>query len=310
MSPGRLAASGAVLLFITIVLAFDLRTGHKPKPPQPPRVPVTTTTRTPKPKPKPPPATTTTPTPPPAPPPTVAMSWNHAGAFVWHTHDVDPDWLGQQMRSAGFGWVAIYMGSAGDALPSDPEWVYRFERSSGLPVGGWSSLRGNAHADAGFAAKELKLEGLSFYIADAEAEYQGKPGLSQKFVTRFRELEPRMTAGLSSLCNAQGIGLAPWARAGFAFLPQAYTNDFGPNVAPTACVRAAAAYFPLSRIHPTVGSYKGTLGWVEPQRYAQLLAQAKTTGFSVYLAETAMPAQNWQAYGSAITSLRIAVRVR
>jgi hypothetical protein len=112
---------------------------------------------------------------------------------------------------------------------------------------------------------------------------------------------------LSSLCDAQGIGLQPWAAAGFAFLPQAYVNDFGSAVSPTECVRTAAPFAP-SQVHPTVGSYRGQKGWVAAQTYTRLLAQAGTTGFSVYLAETNMTAQSWQAYGSAIASLHIAAR--
>lgn len=236
------------------------------------------------------------------------MSWSNAGAMVVQTHDVDPTWLGQQMRSAGFGWVAIFLGSTGTAATIDPGWVTRFILASGLPVGGWTVLNGDAYADAGFAARQLKLNGLSFYIADAEYAYQQKPGASQSFVAQFRKLEPTMAAGLSSLCDARGIGLQPWAAAGFAFLPQAYVNDFGSSVSPAACVRAAAGYFPLSAIHPTVGSYHGQKGWVSVRQYTRLLAQAGTTGFSVYPAETQMYANDWRAYGQAITSLHIATR--
>ena len=239
----------------------------------------------------------------------VAMSWNNAGAFVVNTHDVDPTWLGQQMRSAGFGWVAIYLGSTGRAYSIDPGWAARFTQASGLPVGGWSYLAGYPHSDAGFAATQLKKNGLSFYIADAEAEYMGKPGASQKFVTAFRKREPTIPAGLSSLCEAQGIGLRPWAPAGFAFLPQAYVNDFGVSVSPAACVRAAAKYFAVSAVHPTVGSYRGVLGFLSVQQWARLLAQAGTVGFSVYTAETEMTADDWRAYGAAIRTMHIAARV-
>jgi len=308
VNPRLLAVLGATLLATSVALALFLQQGSKP--PQKSAPPVTTTTKTT------PPTTTTAPpptttAPPPAPPPTrVAMSWSNAGAIVVHTHDVDPTWLGRQMRNAGFGWVAIYLGSTGRAYPIDSGWVYRFTLASGLPVGGWSLLAGYPHSDAGFAATQLKKNGLSFYIADAESDYQAKPGASQSFVTAFRKLEPTMTAGLSSFCDANGIGLAPWARAGFAFLPQAYVNDFGASVSPAACVRAATAFFPISAIHPTVGSYHGQKGWVRAQQYTRLLAKAGTTGFSVYPAETAMSANDWQAYGRAIASMRIAVRVR
>ncbi|MGH2933493.1 MAG: hypothetical protein ACRDL2_03135 [Gaiellaceae bacterium] len=304
MKPRVLFIAGAVLLAAAGLLAFFLRHGP-PKQVTPP--PVTTTA----------PATTTKPAPtttapPPAPPPSrVAMSWSNAGAIVWHTHDVDPNWLGQQLRSAGFGWAAVYLGSAGNVEPIDGGWVTRFVLASGLPVGGWTTLGGDAEADAGFAATQLKLTGLSFYIADAEYAYQQTPGASQSFVARFRTLEPTMTAGLSSLCDARGIGLEPWAAGGFAFLPQAYVNDFGSAVTPAACVRAAVGYFPLSAIHPTVGSYHGQLeGFVPVQQYTRLLARAGTTGFSVYPAETQMDAESWQAYGQAIASLHIATRVR
>lgn len=301
MSPMRLAAAGMTLLVIAAIVGFFTIHGPKPKP-KPPKAappPVTTTVA--------PPPTTTAP-PPPPPPASVPMSWNNAGALVWHTHDVDPQWLGQQFRRAGFGWVAVYLGSSGNVEPIDPDWVTRFIQASGLPVGGWSSLVGSPHADAGFAATQLKRNGLTFYIANAEASYQSKPGASQEFVTRFRKLEPSITAGLSSLCDARGIGLQPWAAAGFAFLPQAYVNDFGSAVAPAACVSAAAGYFPLSAIHPTVGSYHGQKGWVAAQTYTRLLAQAGTTGFSVYLAETNMDSNAWQAYGNAIRTLHIAAR--
>lgn len=304
MTPMRLAAAGMSLLLVASLLGFFTVKSPKAKPtakPAPVTRTVATTTVAPKP--------TTTAPPPAPPPPSVPMSWNNAGAFVVHTHDVDPTWLGQQMRSAGFGWVAVYLGSSGNAEQIDPGWITRFIQASGLPVGGWSVLVGFPHSDAGFAATQLKRNGLTFYIANAEASYQGKAGASQSFVTRFRQLEPNMTSALSSLCDASGIGLAPWAQAGFAFLPQAYVNDFGNNVAPAACVHAALPYFPLSSIHPTIGSYRGQKGWVYPQTYVPLLAAAGTTGFSVYNAETNMTAQTWQAYGHAIRQQGIAIRV-
>lgn len=306
VNPRLLFFTGTALLATTAILALFLHQGASPKQaaPKPPPVPVTTTTA----KKPPPPKTTTAAPPKPAPPPParVAMSWNDAGAIVVHTHDVDPTWLGQQMRQAGFGWVAVYLGSTGQAYPIDTGWVTRFIQASGLPVGGWSVLAGYPNSDAGFAATQLKRNGLSFYIADAEAAYQSKPGASQKFVTAFRKAEPTMLAGLSSFCNAQGVGLAPWAAAGFVFLPQAYVNDFGTSVSPAACVHAAAGYFPSSSVHPTVGSYHGQKGYVSVQQYSRLLAQAGITGFSVYPAETAMYAQDWQAYGQAIRTLHIA----
>lgn len=305
MKPKRLAIAGTGLLVIAIVLAVFIHTSSKPQTAPPP--PPTTTTTAPPPTTTAPAPTTTAP-PPAPPPPKVAMSWEHAGAIVVHTHDVDPTWLGQQLRSAGFGWVAIYLGSNGNAETIDPEWVTRFVLASGLPVGGWTVLGTDPQADASFAVQLVKQNALSFYIADAEATDPGQPGRSQEFVAAFRDAEPTLPAALSSLCDAQGVGLQPWASAGFAFLPQAYVDDFGTNVSPETCVRTAAPFAP-AQVHPTVGSYHGQKGWVSVQRYTHLLQQARTTGFSVYPAETNMPAESWQAYGEAIRSSHIALRV-
>jgi hypothetical protein len=300
MTPKRLAIAGASLLVVAIVLAIVL---HKSSPQTAPPPPTTTTTAPPPTTTAPPPTTTA---PPPAPPPPkIAMSWENAGAIIVHTHDADPTLLGQELRSAGFGWAAIFLGSNGNVEPIDPEWVLRFVLASGLPVGGWTTLGTNPQADASFAVGLLKQNGLSFYIADAEATDPGQPRRSQAFVDAFRAAEPTMPAALSSLCDAQGVGLQPWASAGFAFLPQAYVNDFGTNVAPAVCVSTASP-FPASEVHPTVGSYHGQKGWVSVQRYIRLLHEAGTTGFSVYPAETQMTEQDWQAYGNAIRTLHIA----
>ncbi len=150
-------------------------------------------------------------------------------ALVWHTHDVDPTWLGQQLRAAPL--------RLGGDLPRIVR--ERVARSIGLGGPLRSSrerparrrldvLNENAHADAGFAATQRQKNGLAFYIANAESLVSGDAG----YVAAVRQptsaqLEPTMTAGLSSLCDANGIGLQPWATAGFAFLPQAYVNDFG-----------------------------------------------------------------------------------
>jgi len=302
VSPKTLAAAGMSLLLVAALLGFFLREGPKHRPAAAP--PVTTTVAPPPPTTTvaPPPPTTTAPPPPPKP---IPMSFENGGAIIVHTHDADPVWLGQQLRAAGFGWVAVDL-AADD--PPDLGWIERFEQASGLAVGGWSVLGDDPKADASYVASQIQLNGLSFYIADAEAPYQADPARSQQFVDAFRAAEPGLAAGLSSLCDAAGIGLTAWANAGFDFLPQAYVNDFGSGVDPAVCVHAAAPWFPASRVHPTVGSYHGQRGWFAPGRYVRLLAQAGTTGFSVYPAETAMTAQGWQTYGSAITSLHIAAR--
>jgi hypothetical protein len=315
----RLLAGGIVLLGIAAILALTLH--HTPRkavtvtvsvPGRTTTVAPTTTTATTT-------AATTTAPPPPPPPPSVPMSWDGAGAIVWHLGDVEPTALGQSLRAAGFDWVAVYLGDPDATSPPDPSWLERFELASGLPIGGWSVLGDNPVSDAATAVQLVQQDHLAFYIADAEATYGYTAGAnksstrfarSRTFVDAFRAAEPSLPAGVSSYCrpDEHDLDWSAWATAGFVFLPQAYVNDFGPVAAPAACVLGAAKWFSTANVHPTVGSYTGVRGLVSPARWAQLIAQAHTTGFSIYPAEVAMPAANWQAYGDAITKLGIAKR--
>lgn len=303
--------AGVLLLGVALVLALTLR-GHSTRVVTV-TVPVTGRTTT---SAQPPATTATTPAPAP-PPPSVPMSWDAAGGLVWHSTDVDPTWLGQQMRAAGFGWVAVYLGGPTDPATPDADWLARFRAASGLPIGGWSVLGTDPAADASRAASLIGQAHLDFYIADAEAAYGYTQGAthsatrlarSRAFVTAFRRAEPALTAALSSYCrpDQHDLDWGAWATGHFVFLPQAYVNDFGDATSPASCVAGAAHWFPKSEVHPTVGSYAGTFGFVSPQRYVELLAQAGTTGFSIFPAEVAMPAESWQAYGAAIASGRLA----
>ena len=291
-----LLAAGAALLFVAAVLATVTQTQGSTTTAITVSLPVHTTKAKPKPKPK------------PAPPPQVAMSWQNAGAFIVHPGSVDPAQLGQQMRSAGFGWVAV------DLASLDPGWISRFRTASGLPVGGWSVLGANPTGDAQRAVQAIDKNGLAFYIADAEEPYgytdlgttsPARFARSKQFVTTFRAGEPTLPAAVSSYCRADrhDIDWSAWAGAGFDFLPQAYVNDFGAAAYPRLCTNAAAKWFPRSRVHPTVGSYSGVKGIVPPTTWIALLRAAKTTGFSIYPAEAGMSPENWQAYGASLSAL-------
>jgi hypothetical protein len=253
-------------------------------------------------------------TPPPAAQP---MSWNAAGAFVWHETDVDPEILGRELLNAGFGWVAVFLHDGETEDPVEGDWVARFRRASGLPVGGWGVLRDRPEADAALADGLLARYGLDFYVADAETEYEyTSPGgfaaarfeRSRTFVDAFRRLRPDLPAALSSYCrpDEHDLDWQAWHGAGFVFLPQAYVNDFGSAAAPDACVRAAAPVFGAAYVHPTIGMHPGAQRALTGAGYARLLRRAGTVGFSVYLAETRMDEREWRDLGSAIASLRIA----
>ncbi len=246
-----------------------------------------------------------------------AMMWTRAGAFVWHETDVSPERLGLELRESGFSWVAILLHDGVAVDPIEDDWITRFRSASGLAVGGWGVLRTRPEAEAELAQRLLAELSLDFYIANAEAEYKysGDDGQSterfsrsHRFVARFRQLEPDIAAAISSYCRAdtQDVDWRAWSDSGFAFLPQAYVNDFGAEASPSACVEGAAAFFRSEAIHPTVGVYRGQQGEPTATRYADLLDQAGSVGFSVYLAETNMHLEQWATFGDAITRLDIA----
>ena len=247
------------------------------------------------------------------------MSWDGAGAFVWHETDVAPEALGLQLRENGFSWVAVLIHDGLAVDPIEGDWVRRFRAASQLPVGGWGVLRTEPEREADIAHRLLDTYSLDFYIANPEAEYKfsnddgqsgERYGRSQRFVDSFRALEPDTPAAISSYCRAdtQDIDWEAWNHSGFVFLPQAYVNDFGGAAAPAACAEGAAEFFPTNAVHPTVGVYIGQEGEPSPERYAALLHEAGTVGFSVYLAETRMHGEQWRTFGEAITELAIARR--
>ena len=257
--------------------------------------------------------TTTAPAPQPAPvPPSVPMSWQNAGGLVVHTSGIDPLWLGQQMQSAGFGWIAVDLGTA-----PDPSWLARFRTATGFPVGGWSVLGANPQHDATVAAQAVETYGLSFYIADAEEPYgytdrgttsDTRYARSGVFVATFRKLQPTLPAAVSSYCrpDQHDIDWAAWVNGGFDFLPQAYVNDFGMAASPSACANGAAKWFPRDKVHPVVGSYSGLRGLVSPETWGRLLSAAGTTGFAIYPAEVGLSNQDWAAFGQSLRAARLA----
>lgn len=252
------------------------------------------------------------------PPPTSRSLWQGAGAFVWHETDVAPEELGRQLREAGFAWVVVLVHDGTTIDPIADDWARRFREASDLPVGGWGVLRTDPEREAELAHELLDRYSLDFYVANAEAEYKysgddGQSGerfeRSQRFVEAFRALEPDIPAALSSYCRPDraDIDWDAWTVSGFAFLPQAYVNDFGAAASPESCLDGATEFFAARQVHPTVGVYESLVADATTARYAELLEEAGTVGFSIYLAETRMHVTDWGLLAEAIDESKIAM---
>ena len=301
-------SSGGLVAAIVVLLA-GCRHEQLPTPLPPPPVTTATVPVTTQAAPPPPPR------PLPPPPASAPFSWRAAGAFVWHETDVDPTRLGLALRRNGFGWVAVFLHDGRTEDPVDSGWIERFRAASGLAVGGWGVLRSEPEAEAELADALLTRYGLAFYVADAESEYEfsgvGGPsheraGRSRRFVKTFRARRPGFPAGVTSYCRADmhDIDWASWRGAGFAFLPQAYVNEFGRRATPATCVHAAERHFPPADVHPLIGMYASSRP-VAVETYVRLLARAPTQGFSVYLAETVADEQ-WDVFGRGISEHALA----
>jgi hypothetical protein len=303
----RLLVVAGLACVAAAVVGLTLLLDREPSPPA--RAP-TAPPRTPPPRPTAPPEAPTeaAPEPPPAELPVIDPPWDGAGAFVWNETDVSPEQLAATMRERGFAWLALRLHDGLSRDPVEGDWITRFRAAGGPPVGGWGVLRDSPEAEAELAAALLRQHGLGFYVANAEAEYgaTGDPGRSGRFVASFRRLLPALPAALSSLCRPEpSFDLAAWRDGGFAFLPQAYVNQFGSEVAPASCLAAASHVFSAGAVHPTVGTFV-TPTDIAAGEYARLLAQAGTRGFSLYLAEADMRPEEWTAFGQAIAELGIA----
>jgi len=252
----------------------------------------------------------------PAPPPSTV--WQKAGVLVWHAGAFPPGAFAQTLRQNGFGWVSL---QAHDGLSTMSEndtnlasgWAQGY-RAAGIAVGAWGVARTQPEPEAAFAADLVRQHGFDFYIVDAEAEYKytapdgswsGEAyGRSQRFVAAFRARLPNLPAAISSYgrTDLADIDWGVFRDAGFAWLPQAYWNEFE-IYQPSLCARAAVGNgWPLSRVHPTLGLWGGgQRRYVTADEYVADLHAAGTLGFSVYLGE-AMPSGEWPVLGRAVAA--------
>ena len=217
-----------------------------------------------------------------------------AGVFVDDTGNFPGPWtLGDELRRAGFSWVALQVNDGLTMRELDPLWIDVL-RADGLTVGGWGAEEQHPLVDAVIAHLQVQRYGLDFYIANAERPYESNQNggwRSRNFVGVFRYLEPTLPAALVTLGAAPApfvipIDWAAWRNAGFELLPEAYYNKtrvYRPDLTVAHALRAGWA---PEDVHPVIGVW----GHYPASRYVPLLQADGAQGFSVFLADQMQPA--------------------
>ena len=177
--------------------------------------------------------------------------------------------------------------------------MYRFRLGSGLPVGGWGVCELDPDAEAGLASSLVQRYGLDFYVANPEVEYEfsgadgpspERSGRSRRFVP-FRALRPapfpaRRLLVLQPEPSRHRLGLL--AAGGLRLPPSGVRERHRRGRSARVVRRRRARLLPPADVHPTIGMAPGRESSLDVATYVELLAQAGTVGFSVYLAETRM----------------------
>ncbi len=231
------------------------------------------------------------------------------GVFVaWPEFSPPAAQFAADLKAARVVWLAVRLH---DGLTPVSEllksgWIEPF-RAAGIKVGGWGVLREAPEREANLASALLRKYALTFYLANAEAEYKIDAGGVRRrayvFVRTFRALRPSLAAGLSTYGAASGdnifghtsdpnasvMDFASWYNAGFDLFPQAYENE-DETYAPEQVARHSVnAGWPLTRVHPTIGIYEGARGDRSVADYLPALERAGMSGHNVYLGEHLTP---------------------
>jgi hypothetical protein len=251
--------------------------------------------------------------------------WKRAGVFVAF-RGLDPVQLGRTLKASNFSWAIVPLHDPAHLM--DRLWIEQL-RAQGILVGGWAYLGKEPEADAARYSRMLRDYGLSFFVANAEAEYKSDTGgdyeRSARFVKAFRALEPEMPAALSSYgylgdwskmgsaedrTKMRVFDFAAWRDGDFRWLPQLYWQSYEEYEPVRAVQWAIAKGWPKDWIHPTIGLYDPDRGG--PRRhtaleYVQKLQQVKTAGVSVYSAN-AIRDEDYRVLSQAIGPRGIARR--
>jgi hypothetical protein len=227
----------------------------------------------------------------------IAVDFTGAGLWVWQAGDSEPDELATLLARNRFRWIVVKAHDGTSPFRPNARGLAGYAaaaRRHRLAFGLWGYLTArDAVGEARLAAELVRRHEASFYLANAEAEYERATQLvSRAFANAFRRELPKLPAGLSSFGRIDlhpGLDWSAWRRRGFVFQPQAYECE-SRLLTPARCVAAARSVWSLSKIHPTLGAFRGALGRPSPRRLAQSLEEVDTRGFSVWRNGTATAA--------------------
>ena len=225
----------------------------------------------------------------------VPVDFSGRGVWVWEADHHDPSQLIAMLKTHRFHYMAVKAHDGMDEFEENERLLPAYAQHAtehGVAFGLWGYLRAvDPSGEAVLAARLVRQYGATFYLADAEKEYEIATGpVSREFAQTFRAREPELKAALSSFGRVDlhpGIDWQAWRSHDFEFQPQAYFCENPQALSPKACIHAAARYWPTGAIRPTIGAYQGESGHPSGQELAASLAHLPTHGFSVWSTETA-----------------------
>lgn len=212
----------------------------------------------------------------------VKRIWNYPGVFIaWGLANGELGDVTQfvmKMHDIGIRWFALEVPQEAQGKSLDDQCVQlraALRQVGGCYFGIWQDLG----IDGGLHFAESLIP--NFFIANVEGPIAQMRGLS--FIPPFRTRFPKLPAAI--ITNFGGIDekaqAAPWIKAGFACIPEAYVN------ANLQAVPAAVIFEAIRRGWKEEDCFPcfGVWGGYDLSKYGVWLNYYRDRGYSIYLAE-------------------------
>lgn len=165
-----------------------------------------------------------------------------------------------KLKDAGFRGVIIKAHDGANVWSQFAACVNEF-KAAGLIVGAWGYCYGDNPSGEAQAAHQAFINGADWYVADVEAQYEGKQSAAVTFGQLLRSWMPQAIIGYSSFPFGnlhQSFPYKEFSAFCNVALPQAYWNELAPTA--DVCIDQTMAWYqPLNLPVAPVGS-----AFVEP----------------------------------------------